>query len=270
MNNKLFAPKYLRNVDGWILFPKDVEYRRQLFPELVNHPAKCNLFMLQAIVDYLATPESILLDPMAGTGSLMAAASKVKRVILIELEQTFADNIKLHKAKFGENITVIQGNCREVLPMASVVDLIVFSPPYGQTLNRGNLDELEADTTPIDNYRSWDRWKTSGVADYSRHPDNIAKLSEFWQWIALQDVYNKCAATLKPGGSMVLITKDHYKADKRVQWALMHHRRCIKAGLVPSDWFKREAIGGYFGRFMLSKGIKQATDEDIMMFRKPS
>ena len=270
MSSKLFAPGYPRNSDGWILFPRDTEYRGQLFPNLVKHPAKNNLYMMEAIIDYITTPESILLDPMAGTGSLMIAASKVKRVILIELEKVFADNIRQHKPLFGENITILEGDCRKVLPLAPIVNTIIFSPPYGQTLLRGNLDELEADTAPPDNYRSWDRWKTAGVADYAAHPDNISRLAEFWQWIALEDVYTKCAASLVPGGHLVLITKDHYKADERVQWALMHHRRCIKAGLVPTDWFKREAIGSYFGRFLLSKGIKQATDEDIMIFRKPS
>lgn len=273
MSSKIFAAQYPRDSSGLILFPRDSEYRQQLFPKLVKHPAKNNLFMIDAIIDYITTVGDTILDPMAGTGSLMIAASKVRRVILIELEEPFVDNIRLHKNRFGDNITVIQGDCRKVLPLGHSVDAVIFSPPYGQTLNRGNLDELEDDlaagTPKANNYRSWARW-SYGVADFSRHPDNIARLSEFWQWLALEDIYNKCAATLKPGGILTLITKDHYLKDERVPWALMHHRRCIKAGLVPIDWFKREAVGMYFGRFLLSKGVKQVVEEDIMMFRKPS
>ena len=50
---KEFAPDYPRNDEGWIIFPDDVAYRKEMFPASVKtskHTAKANIFMVQAII----------------------------------------------------------------------------------------------------------------------------------------------------------------------------------------------------------------------------
>ena len=73
--SKSFAPDYPRNEQGWILFPRDVEWRRKLFPDGVfEHPAKANMFLIQELVRYLTEPGDVVLDPFGGTGTLLIGA----------------------------------------------------------------------------------------------------------------------------------------------------------------------------------------------------
>ncbi|GAH88801.1 unnamed protein product, partial [marine sediment metagenome] len=54
--DKEFATEYPRNEDGLILFPRDSDYRKELFPllKLDEHPAKANIYLVQAIVEYVS------------------------------------------------------------------------------------------------------------------------------------------------------------------------------------------------------------------------
>src|SRR4030042_3005400 len=88
----MFAPGYLREPEtGWIIFPKDTQFRKSLFfPAEVNeHPAKMNLHLQQAIIEYVAKEGDVILDPFGGTGSLMIATLQDIKVILIELEEDY-------------------------------------------------------------------------------------------------------------------------------------------------------------------------------------
>lgn len=61
-------------------FPVDRGLRRRLFaPEVFSHPAKLHLGLLQKLIDLYTYPGETLLDPMAGTGSLMIAATQQRR-----------------------------------------------------------------------------------------------------------------------------------------------------------------------------------------------
>lgn len=63
----MFAPNCPKNEDGWFLFPTDAEYRKSMFPkEVMSHPAKANLFMVQAIVEYVSEVDQTVMDVMSG------------------------------------------------------------------------------------------------------------------------------------------------------------------------------------------------------------
>ena len=52
---KQFASEYNLNEAGWIKFPPDSDYRKKMFPPEVNtHPAKANVYLVQAIIEYLS------------------------------------------------------------------------------------------------------------------------------------------------------------------------------------------------------------------------
>jgi len=67
---KQFAPEYDLNEQGWIKFPPDSDYRKRMFPPEVNtHPAKANVYLVQAIIEYVSEPDDILMDIMAGNAA---------------------------------------------------------------------------------------------------------------------------------------------------------------------------------------------------------
>ena len=55
---KVFAAGVPRDSLGRILFNmNDQDYRKSFFPEeVMSHPAKANLYMLEAIIDYISEP----------------------------------------------------------------------------------------------------------------------------------------------------------------------------------------------------------------------
>ena len=71
---------------GWIKFPVDQKWRHEIFPdEVFKHPAKANMYLIDALVDHLTKPGESIIDPFGGTGTLMIAALKGRKVTLIEL-----------------------------------------------------------------------------------------------------------------------------------------------------------------------------------------
>ena len=62
MLSNAFAPEYPRNSDELILFPRDSDYRKELFPllKLDEHPAKANIYLVQAIVEFVSEPEETI------------------------------------------------------------------------------------------------------------------------------------------------------------------------------------------------------------------
>src|SRR5437667_4168445 len=87
-----FAPGVPKDEHSWLVFPRDVEYRKSLFPQGVfNHPAKANCFLIEALVDYLTEPGDTIIDPFGGTGTLLLAARKGRKVVLIDVEEQFVE-----------------------------------------------------------------------------------------------------------------------------------------------------------------------------------
>lgn len=135
---KEFAPEYSRNEDGLILFPRDSQYRKELFPllNLDDHPAKANLFLVQALIEYVSEPDETIMDIMAGTGTIMVAALVGRKVVCIDIEEEYADILEQNAKSLEaiapgieEVITVIHGDCMKLLPLP-IADHVIFSPPY--------------------------------------------------------------------------------------------------------------------------------------------
>ena len=59
----MFAEQHERNEAVRILFPRDKKYREQFFaPESFTHPAKCNLYLIEAIIRTPAHPKGVSND----------------------------------------------------------------------------------------------------------------------------------------------------------------------------------------------------------------
>lgn len=135
---KEFAPEYERNDKGWIKFPSDSAYRKQMFPEEVNkHPAKANVYLVQSIIEYVSEEGQVLIDVMAGTGTLMVGALIGREVICVEISKKFHNIQKTALARLEEiapgisdHIVLINLPCQKYLPIPDLADHIIFSPQY--------------------------------------------------------------------------------------------------------------------------------------------
>jgi len=178
---KTFAPEYDRNEKGWIKFPPDASYRKQMFPEEVNkHPAKANVYLVQSIIEYVSEPGHVCIDIMAGTGTLMVGALVGREIICVEISEMFYElqakaMEKLEEIAPGvsDHIMLINMPCQHYLPIPDLADHIIFSPQYAGIMKTKGTDKWNMDT---------------GYAfeEYSKSPLNLGTMSDFiWGILAL-------------------------------------------------------------------------------------
>ena len=267
---KVFASEYPRDEDGLILFPRDDQYRKELFPfwnrlgmKLSEHPAKANIYMVQAIVEYVSEPEQTVMDIMAGTGSIMVATLIGRRVVCIELESEYVKILELGARDLEEiapgateMVTIIEGDCLKLLPL-SITDHIIFSPPYSNILKKKQLDKLTLEEIG------------SGILNYSKHPDNIGNLNEFLYHQNMERIYKKTLESLPAGGTITIIIKDHMEKGERMMLGERAKRDCIRAGYELVGHYKRFATGTFYTKFMRLRGDTVVDDEDIIILRRP-
>jgi len=167
-----------------LTFKQDTSLRRRYFtPESFVHPAKMNSYMLRWIVGKYTEPNEVILDPMAGTGTTMLAATFGRNVILVELEEKFCRMCQDNWAKFvatGNALgtcQIIQGDARNLEGL--LVDKIITSPPYAiPKTTKGSLNAQEGrvyqDKRPG---RNGTEYEFSGQEELGHpSPNNIANL----------------------------------------------------------------------------------------------
>jgi len=272
-DNPKFAPEYERTSEGWVIFPPDASYRKEMFPEAVSgHIAKANVFLVQAIIEYVSKPDQHLLDPMAGSGTLMVAALVGRDVMLIEINPNYVQWQRDALAYLDEHIapgisghvSIVNAPLQNVLPIANLTDHIIFSPQYADIMKTKGKDKLTRETMG----------DIAGEYTYS-HPLNLGGMNE-WLWAQeMRKIYLKCYYTLKPGGTMTLIVKDHYKKDQktgirnRIPLSKPAWDTCIAIGFQPLNWFKWKAPGSVYTGIYRSRGWEVVDDEDILILQKP-
>lgn len=73
-----------------ITFRSDSKHRKWHFDSRrFRHPAKMHLSLCLWLIDRYTKPGDLILDPMAGSGTLLVACSLGRNVILLELEDRF-------------------------------------------------------------------------------------------------------------------------------------------------------------------------------------
>lgn len=285
MVTKTFAPQYPRDKQGWIGFPqRDWDWRKQLgFPAGVfEHPAKANLYLIDALVDYLTEPGDLILDPFGGTGSLIIATIKKRNVALLEIEQesinlqllsarTFLDNgsCRSYKHTIAGNpipdivtdgepwrepyIEIYQGDCRQLLPI--LCDAIITSPPYASTIK-----SKVAMTGAHEKQRDF---------NYDQSPLNMGQLNDFDFGQGMRRVYQGLYDSLPVGGPLCLLLKDRIGSkSERVMLSMDAIRMCRDIGFSLDEWFKWEPPGMATKKLAKSKGFNHVDDEDIIILRK--
>ncbi|MCK4414922.1 MAG: hypothetical protein KAY32_15415 [Candidatus Eisenbacteria sp.] len=263
---KQFAPEYNINAEGWFKFPADAEYRKRMFPPEVNqHPAKANVYLVQAIIEYVSEPEDILMDIMAGTGTLMVGALIGRSVICIEISKKFhalqvaaLEHLERIAPGISGMISLVNLPCQTYLPIPNLADHIIFSPQYAGILKKKSVtDQWNIDT-------GYD------FVEYSKNPLNLGTMSEFLWMHEMEKVYAQCYQTLKPNGSMTLIVKDHMSAGKRVLLTDKAIKASVQVGFSynPDEHFKWAAPGMPYTSARRARGELTVDDEDIVVLRK--
>lgn len=206
----------------------DLGFRRRFFAEEVfSHPAKLNLHMLQRIVDLYTLPWDTLLDPMAGTGSLMVAATQQRNVIVRDLMPEYVAMMQaslpiIHRrgGLFCGLVDIDQGDAKTLL--CPRFDHIIMSPPYGFETGNGISNHRRARI--LAEQKHGDRWRkyieapnhasfASGFR-YAGGQQNTGNKSGRNYWQDMGSIYAHLTELLPSGGYMILILKNHYRRGK--------------------------------------------------------
>lgn len=263
---KEFAPTFPRNEQGWIILPDDVTWRKSLFPaEVMKHLAKLQMYLEDAIIDFVSKPGDVLLDPMGGTGTLMMAALRGRTVITLDIEQGYHEMQKRvydHlRASHPDMSPCIQlhGNCKLLLPIPC--DHIIFSPPYGKAFRPSNkLSGIVADKYRVDEEE---------YARYAQTQGNVGMHNTFLYNQDMEKVYRLCYQSLRPGGTLSIVIKDVIEGGKRTFFSKWINRVCHQIGFEDYAWFKTEMMGGPWQDIRRSRGEETVDDEDCIIFRRP-
>lgn len=122
-----------------VKFSSDTKHRKQWFTGIsFSHPAKMSLPLQLWLIDNYTKEGDVILDPMAGSGTILVACSLGRNVICVELEQKFVDMMKGNWEKIQQRgpqmgyemgtCQIIQGDSRNLEGL--LADKIISSPPY--------------------------------------------------------------------------------------------------------------------------------------------
>lgn len=267
---KTFAPEYKRNENGLVLFPSDRDLRAGLFPALdpSMHIAKANMWMVQALIEFVSEPGELILDPFAGTGTILIGATMERRIICVEIEEPFQriieTNIKTMKMDYPdieETATLIPTDVMHLLPLKDFCDHAIFSPPYANVLKK--TEAVKKDKTSVD-------LGYGAAALYSQDPNNISNLNPFIYHQKMEKVYRKLYESITPGGTMTIIIKDRMLARKREALGDRAQRDCLRIGFELVERNQWYAIGGGYSAINRAMGLETVTEEDLITLRKPA
>lgn len=267
----MFAPGFTRNEDGWILFPSDVQLRKQLFfpPEVSEHPAKMNLHLQQACIEYVAKEGEVIMDIFGGTGSLMIAALQGIRVVLLEiedgyhqLEQRVVEELERQVPGAGSLVILIQGDAKLMLPIPC--NHIITSPPYSSAMTVGkSTKRMKEDAN--DHFAKLDKQ----MQEYTKSPRNIGRMNPFIYNQTMEKVYQLCYQSILPGGTLTIILKDRIEDQERVGLTGWADKVCQRCGFSPVLWERWKTPTIAFTKINKSHGLTVVEDESIMIYRRP-
>ena len=243
-----------------ILFPRDIEYRKSLFPQGVfEHPAKNNIYLTMELVRHLTSPGENILDPFAGTGTLMLACLEDRNVTLVELEAHYANLIRVAWSEISLNskcsgkLSLRIGDCRQVLQdMRETFDSAIFSPPFSTSITRAKALPSVA----------------SQIKGFTKDNLNMANLNVFLFEQAMSTVFERTARRIRPGGTMGIISRDIIRGPGRVFLSEGIIRRSGKDGFKLTEWHKWLPPGSAQRAIQESRGARVVKDEDILLFKK--
>jgi DNA modification methylase len=265
-------------------FGSDLHLRNRWFvPESIAHPAKLHLGLLHWIIEKYTRPGEVILDPMAGIGSILYAATLQRSVIASEIEPRWLsiayENAALitHKAGlFAGQMTVGQYDAQ--LPWPYQADYVIFSPPYGNEASSSPLAHRALKYHEL----GGKRWQSllnhvesqqgswgSVMFHYGTHPAQIGHYRGNRYYAAMRTIYDNAYQALRPGGLLILILKDHIAGGARVYTGRATVAICEELGFLLIAHHRRTlAQLSLWQRRRKEQGLPVVEEEDVLVFRK--
>lgn len=162
----------------------------------------------------------------------------------------------------------------------ATVDSIVTSPPYEAAVTGKNgIDWTKATRGAKEGWKSRDRTIEPSHAhlpgqgqpfNYSDSKDNIGNLKADSYLAAMLQVYQQCRKVLKPGGLMIVVTKNFIRNKQEVRLDEDTIRLCEQAGFKFVERHYRKLPAQSFWRVIYQQKYPDAPvldKEDILVFQ---
>ncbi|MDA8310172.1 MAG: DNA methyltransferase [Actinomycetota bacterium] len=207
----------------WPVAQQSAQVQRagRYLPECAEHPGKMLPELARRIVAEYSAPGELVCDPMAGIGTTLAEAALLdRRAVGVELDARWT---RLARANLDHMLSgpardraeVRRGDARRLGrilgELAGQVDLVVTSPPYA--CDAGIFDP-----------RAHGEGRRSCVADslnYSTDRANLGHARGPAYAAAMAEVYAACHSVLRPGGRLVVVTKNTRRAGRSFDLAAL-------------------------------------------------
>jgi modification methylase len=216
----------------WPCAQTSAQYQRAgpYLPASTAHPAKMLPELARRIVAEYSPPGGLVVDPMCGIGTtLVEAAALGRRAVGVELEARWAE---LARGNLGFALSDEQarrgqvrlGDARHLsgvlADFAGTVDLVATSPPYG-----GDVGMIDKPAWLAG--RSLCRRDT---LNYSPERANLGHARGDRYLAELARVYAGCFEVLRPGGLLVVVTKNLRRRGRVLDLATITVELATRAG----------------------------------------
>lgn len=180
--NTLDARQWMRFTKSWFICNPPPRTRGAL-----QHPAKFPEAMVAEFVQYFTHPEDCVLDPFAGTGSTLVAASQCgRRAVGIEISTRFLNVAREALAAVVDPAFpchLLEGDARDAVSLCrsaglQEVQYVITSPPYWNMLrkSRGNVNSTHKERAerglPVV-YSEADSRDLGNMTDYQRFLETL-------------------------------------------------------------------------------------------------
>ena len=270
---------------GVLRFPRDFNLRQRLFvKESLNHQARANLYLLRHLIQHYTQPGNHLLDPMAGTGSLMIAAVANRDITLVDLETHWANVMRANAQKITSSNTLFDHGAIRILqadaaklPLASCsINHVITSPPYWDTFSDWNITTsgFQGELGPLGQAYADDRGTPSSQTTTDGRPlKNIGNLHHYESYLrAMRRVYQEALRVLEPGGRCLVIVKDRVHKRRRVPITNDTSTLLQATGFSPVATLRVLTHLSHY-RILLARRCPDAPvidSEAVLVFQKPS
>lgn len=154
------------------------------------------------------------------------------------------------------------------------IDNIITSPPYENQIHKGTGEWSQSPEGRLIGGSKSNGGKMLGVPqgeDYIKSQGNIGNLKGNTYLDAMLRVYHQCYKVLKPGGLMVVVTKNFIRSRKEVRLDQDTIRLCEQAGFRLLEHHYRKLPAQSFWRVIYQQKYPDAPvldKEDILVFQK--
>ena len=205
----------------WPVAQTTAQWQRagRYLPGCARHPGKMLPELARRIVNEYSAPGDLVCDPLAGIGTTLAEAALLgRRAVGVELDERWVtlatDNLDHMLDGPSRRLAEIrQGDARQLQDvlgdLAGTIDLVVTSPPYG--CDAGMIDK-----------QAWiagGRLCPADTLNYSTDKANLGHARGPAYEQAMADVYAACHAVLRPGGHLVVVTKNTRRKGRTLDLA---------------------------------------------------